>query len=249
MSASLTPLVVIPARMASTRLPGKPLADIAGKPMIVQVLERAKEADIGPVIVACGEEEIADAVRQTGGEAILTRPDHPSGSDRVFEAANLFDTDNRYDTIINLQGDLPALDPAAVQASLMALTKSEADIATLVAEIIDPAELEDEAAVKAVVSLAKGQKTGRALWFSRLKTPWGEGAYYHHIGIYAYRRAALARFIKLKPSPLEKREKLEQLRALEAGMQIDAALVDSVPLGVDTPEDLSRMREIFAQRA
>lgn len=249
MSASLTPLVVIPARMASTRLPGKPLADIAGKPMIVQVLERAKEADIGPVIVACGEEEIADAVRQTGGEAILTRPDHPSGSDRVFEAANLFDPDNRYDTIINLQGDLPALDPSAVQASLMALTKSEADIATLVAEIIDPAELEDEAAVKAVVSLAKGQKTGRALWFSRLKTPWGEGAYYHHIGIYAYRRAALARFIKLKPSPLEKREKLEQLRALEAGMQIDAALVDSVPLGVDTPEDLSRMREIFAQRA
>ncbi|MEP3247702.1 MAG: 3-deoxy-manno-octulosonate cytidylyltransferase [Sneathiella sp.] len=249
MSTSLTPLVVIPARMASTRLPGKPLADIDGKSMIVQVYERAMEADVGPVIVACGEEEIAEAVRAAGGVAILTRPDHPSGSDRVFEAANLFDPDNQYDTIINLQGDLPALDPAAVQASLRALENSGADIATLVAEITDPAELEDEAAVKAVVSLEKGQKAGRALWFSRLKTPWGEGAYYHHIGIYAYRRAALARFIELKPSPLEMREKLEQLRALESGMQIDAALVDSVPLGVDTPEDLSRMREIFARKA
>ncbi|MBL4907105.1 MAG: 3-deoxy-manno-octulosonate cytidylyltransferase [Sneathiella sp.] len=247
MVETLNPVVVIPARMASTRLPGKPLADIGGKPMIVQVLDRAREADIGPVIVACAEEAIANAVRQAGGVAILTRPDHPSGSDRVFEAVEKFDPDQKYDAVINLQGDLPALDPKAVKASLAALESHNADIATLVAEIVDPLELEDENAVKAVVSLEDGAQFGRALWFSRLKAPWGPGPHFHHIGIYAYRRTSLKKFISLPPSPLEKREKLEQLRALEAGMRIDAALVDTVPLGVDTPQDLQRIRDMFNQ--
>lgn len=240
-----SPIIVIPARMASTRLPGKPLAEIKGKPMIVQVLLRALEADIGPVIVACAEDEIAQAVEAAGGVAILTRSDHPSGSDRVFEAVEAFDPDRKYQAIINLQGDLPGLDPQAVVAAFDALRKNNADIATLVAEIKDPHELDDENAVKAVVSIQDKDKIGRALWFSRLKAPWGAGPHYHHIGIYAYQRESLQRFISLKPSPLELREKLEQLRALEAGMRIDAACVDTVPLGVDTPQDLERMRQYF----
>ncbi|MEH6403122.1 MAG: 3-deoxy-manno-octulosonate cytidylyltransferase [Sneathiella sp.] len=248
MAVSLNPVVVIPARMASTRLPGKPLADIGGYPMIVQVLKRAQEADVGPVIVACGDEEIASVVRDAGGHAILTKPDHPSGSDRAFEAVEVFDPSAKFDAVINLQGDLPALDPAAVRASLNALEANGADIATLVAEIQDEEELDDENAVKAVVSLEGSARFGRALWFTRLKAPWGAGPHFHHIGIYAYRRAALKKFVSLPPSPLEKREKLEQLRALEAGMQIDAALVDTVPLGVDTPEDLRRVREMFKNR-
>lgn len=248
MAKSLNAIVVIPARMASTRLPGKPLADIDGKPMIVQVLNRALEADIGPVLVACAEEEIADAIRAAGGDVTLTRADHPSGSDRVFEAVEKYDPDQKFEAIVNLQGDLPGLDPKAVQASLQALGSNNADIATLVAEITDVEELDDENAVKAVVSLEENQRIGRALWFSRLKAPWGGGPHYHHIGIYAYRRASLKKFVGLPPSPLEKREKLEQLRALEAGMHIDAALVDTVPLGVDTPEDLQRMRLMFAQK-
>jgi 3-deoxy-manno-octulosonate cytidylyltransferase (CMP-KDO synthetase) len=235
--------------MASTRLPGKPLADIDGKAMIVQVLNRALEADIGPVIVACAENEIADVVKQEGGTAILTRADHPSGSDRVYEAVELFDQAQKFQSIINLQGDLPGLDPKAIVAANDALIKNDADIATLVAEITDPDELEDENAVKAVVSMAAGERIGRAVWFSRFKSPWGAGSYYHHIGIYAYKRAALKKFIGLEPSPLELREKLEQLRALEAGMRIDAACVDTVPLGVDTPQDLERMRQYFADRS
>ncbi|MEH6476325.1 MAG: 3-deoxy-manno-octulosonate cytidylyltransferase [Sneathiella sp.] len=248
MAEGLKPVIVIPARMASTRLPGKPLADIAGKPMIVQVLDRAREADIGPVIVACAEQEIADAVISAGGNAVLTRSDHPSGSDRVFEAVEKFDPKGRFDAIINLQGDLPGLDPAAILAAREALSLENVDIATLVAEITDPAELIDENAVKAVVSMKDGETIGRAIWFSRLQAPWGDGPYYHHIGIYAYRRASLQKFVGLPPSPLELREKLEQLRALEAGMRIDAACVDTVPLGVDTPQDLQRMREFFAAR-
>ena len=239
------PVVVIPARMASTRLPGKPLADIDGVPMIVQVWRRAMEADVGPVVVAVSEEEVAEAVRSAGGLAIMTEPDLPSGSDRVYQAVQEFDPDGKHDVIINLQGDLPQLDPEAVKDAAEALIVTDADIATLVAEIKDPAELNDDAAVKAVVSLKEGEKYGPALWFSRLKTPWGEGPHYHHIGIYAYKRAALQAFVALPPSPLELREKLEQLRALEAGMRIGAACVDTVPLGVDTPEDLERMREIF----
>jgi 3-deoxy-manno-octulosonate cytidylyltransferase (CMP-KDO synthetase) len=249
MSDGQSPVIVIPARMASTRLPGKPLADIDGKAMIVQVLNRALEADIGPVIVACAENEIADVVKQEGGTAILTRADHPSGSDRVYEAVELFDQAQKFQSIINLQGDLPGLDPKAIVAANDALIKNDADIATLVAEITDPDELEDENAVKAVVSMAAGERIGRAVWFSRFKSPWGAGSYYHHIGIYAYKRAALKKFIGLEPSPLELREKLEQLRALEAGMRIDAACVDTVPLGVDTPQDLERMRQYFADRS
>ena len=248
MDEALKPVVVIPARMASTRLPGKPLADIAGKPMIVQVLDRAREADIGPVIVACAEQEIADAVISAGGNAVLTRSDHPSGSDRVFEAVEKFDPAGRFDAVINLQGDLPGLDPEAILAALDALSEANVDIATLVAEILNPSELADENAVKAVISMRDGETRGRAVWFSRLKAPWGHGPHYHHIGIYAYRRASLKKFVGLPPSPLELREKLEQLRALEAGMRIDAACVDTVPLGVDTPEDLQRMREFFAAR-
>ena len=239
------PLIVIPARMASSRLPGKPLAEIGGLPMIVQVLRRAEEANIGPAIVACAEKEIADIVAAAGGTAILTRPDHPSGSDRVFEAAEIFDPDGAFDAIVNLQGDLPALDPTAISAVFRPLQNVAVDIATLVAEIVDVEELADENAVKAVVSLAEGERVGRALWFSRLKTPGGVGAHYHHIGLYAYRRAALAKFVSLPPAPLEQRERLEQLRALEAGMRIDATVVDTVPLGVDTPEDLARVRRMF----
>ena len=214
--------------------------------MIVQVLKRALEADIGPAIVACAEEEFAAAVRAEGGTAILTRPDHPSGSDRVFEAVEIFDPVGRFDAVVNLQGDLPALDPAAVSAVFQPLANGEVDIATLAAEIKDMEELDDENAVKAVISLEQGARIGRALWFSRLKSPWGPGPHYHHIGIYAYRRAALKRFVTLPPAPLEQRERLEQLRALENGMRIDAAVVDTVPLGVDTPLDLARIRRLFA---
>ena len=246
MSQGTQPVVVIPARMASSRLPGKPLADIAGRPMIVQVLRRALEADIGPVVVACAEAEIAAAVEAAGGIAILTKVDHPSGSDRVFEAVEAFDPKQKYSAVINLQGDLPGLDPTAVLAAHQALIAHGADIATLVAKITDPQELNDESAVKAVVSFEAQAQIGRAIWFSRLKAPWGEGPYYHHIGIYAYQRHALKRFVGLPPSPLELREKLEQLRALEAGMRIDTACVDTVPLGVDTPQDLDKMRAFFA---
>jgi 3-deoxy-manno-octulosonate cytidylyltransferase (CMP-KDO synthetase) len=244
-SSPRKPLIVIPARMASSRLPGKPLAEIAGLPMIVQVMRRAEEANIGPVLVACAEEEIAAAVREAGGTALLTREDHPSGSDRVYEAVETFDPNGVYDAIVNLQGDLPALDPSAVEAVFQPLQNVAVDIATLVAEIADEDELSDANAVKAVVSLKEGESVGRALWFSRLKTPWGEGPHFHHIGLYAYRRDALAKFVELPPAPLEQRERLEQLRALENGMRIEAAVVDTVPLGVDTPEDLARIRRMF----
>jgi 3-deoxy-manno-octulosonate cytidylyltransferase (CMP-KDO synthetase) len=239
------PIIVIPARMASTRLPGKPLAEIDGLPMIVQVVRRAEEADIGPVLVACAESEIADVVTKAGGLAILTKADHPSGSDRVYEAVEKYDPEGKFDVVVNLQGDLPALDPTSVAAVVTPLGSDDVDIATLVAEIEDSKELEDENAVKAVVSLQENERVGRAVWFTRLKSPWGNGPYFHHIGIYAYRRSALQRFVELPPAPLEMREKLEQLRALEAGMRIDAAVVDTVPLGVDTPEDLARIRRMF----
>ncbi|SLN25220.1 3-deoxy-manno-octulosonate cytidylyltransferase [Oceanibacterium hippocampi] len=249
MTASNPSLIIVPARMASTRLPGKPLADILGEPMIVHVWRRAVEADVGPVVVACAEAEIADAVRAAGGHAVLTRPDHPSGSDRIEEAARIFDPDGRHETVINLQGDLPTLDPAAIRAVVAPLDDPDVDIATLVAEIVDPEERDDPNAVKAVVSLAGGERQGRALWFTRLPAPGGEGPCWHHIGIYAYRRRALERFVALAPTPLEKRERLEQLRALEHGFHIAAAVVDTVPLGVDTPADLARIREIAAARA
>src|SRR5262245_19685203 len=242
------PLILIPARMASTRLPGKPLADIHGAPMIVHVWRRAREANAGRVVVAGAEREIVDAVLAAGGEAVLTKPDHPSGSDRIFEAASLVDAARRHEVVVNVQGDLPTLDPAVVRAVVEALSTSNADIATLATEIKDPAERTNPNVTKAVVALEAGGAQGRALYFTRATAPWGDGPLYHHIGIYAYRRKALDRFVGMKPSPLEMREKLEQLRALEAGMSIMVRIVDVVPLGVDTPADLERARQLLGPR-
>jgi 3-deoxy-manno-octulosonate cytidylyltransferase (CMP-KDO synthetase) len=240
------PIVLVPARMASTRLPGKPLADIGDSPMIVQVWRRAMEADIGPVVVACAEPQIAAAVERAGGQAMLTRPDHPSGSDRIFEALGLIDPQRRYDVVVNLQGDLPTLDPALVRASLEPLIDPQCDIATLVAPITEESERNDPNVVKVALSLAEGAASGRALYFSRSPVPWGDGPLWHHIGLYAYRRSVLERFVALPPGMLERRERLEQLRALENGMRIDAAVVATVPLGVDTPADLERARALLA---
>jgi 3-deoxy-manno-octulosonate cytidylyltransferase (CMP-KDO synthetase) len=244
-AATLRPIIVIPARMAARRLPGKPLVDIAGKPMIVHVLERATEAALGPVVVACADAEIAQAVEAAGGRAVLTDPDLPSGSDRVLAALERIDAEGAHDVVVNLQGDLPTIAPEAIAAVLTPLAEPQVDIATLVARIGDPAERDDPNVVKAALDFA-GAPTARALYFSRNPVPAGEGPLYHHIGIYAFRRAALARFVALPPSGLEQRERLEQLRALEAGMRIDAALIDDVPLGVDTEADLKKARSRFA---
>jgi 3-deoxy-manno-octulosonate cytidylyltransferase (CMP-KDO synthetase) len=244
------PIVMVPARLASTRLPNKPLADIHGAPMIVHVWRRAVEADVGPVVVACAEEAIAEAVTAAGGQAVLTDPAHASGSDRIFEALIAVDPQGRHDAVVNLQGDLPTLDPLLVRAVLRPLAEGPADIATLVVEIREPEERRNPNVVKAAVSFAPGASIARALYFSRCPVPWdGDDParpLYHHIGIYAYRRAALERFVALPPSPLEQRERLEQLRALEAGMRIDVARVDTLPLGVDTPADLERARVLLA---
>jgi 3-deoxy-manno-octulosonate cytidylyltransferase (CMP-KDO synthetase) len=242
MSRQSSPIVVIPARLASTRLPDKPLADIAGEPMIVHVWRRARDAGIGPVVVACGDEAIADVVRAAGGRAVMTRPDHPSGSDRVFEAVEAIDPQGAHDIVVNVQGDLPTIDPAVIGAVLEPLADPLVDIATLVAKITDPDERDDPNTVKAAVAIAPGARIGRALYFSRLAVPSGDGPLYHHIGLYGFRREALARFVGLPPGILEQRERLEQLRALEAGMRIDVACVDTVPDGVDTPADLERAR-------
>lgn len=246
-------LVIIPARLAATRLPDKPLATIAGAPMIVHVWRRAVAADIGPVVVACGDRAIAEAVEAAGGEAVMTDPDLPSGSDRVQAAAAIRDPDGRYGVVVNLQGDLPAIDPALIRAALRPLREPEVDIATLAVPTDDPGERGNPNVVKAVISLADGAAVGpmvgRALYFTRAAAPSGAGPVWHHIGIYAWRRPALDRFVALPRSPLEKREKLEQLRALEAGMRIDAAIVDGVPFGVDTPEDLARARALLEQDA
>ena len=240
------PVVLIPARMASQRLPGKPLAEIAGKPMIVHVLERAEAAAIGPVVVACGEPAIADAVERAGGRTVLTRPDHASGSDRIFEALEAIDPAGRHDAVVNLQGDLPTIAPALPAQALALLADPAVDVGTLAAEIVDPAERDDPNVVKAVVSCQPGGAHGRALYFTRATAPTGEGPLWHHIGLYAYRRDALARFVSLPPSPLERRERLEQLRVLEDGMRIEVALVDTVPLGVDTPAQLGQARALLA---
>ncbi len=252
-AAPCSPLVVIPARLASTRLPGKPLADIHGEAMIVHVWRRAVEAGLGPVVVACGEEVIAAAVRAAGGEALVTRGDHASGSDRIWEAVERLDPDGRHDAIVNIQGDLPTIEPESVRAALRPLADPAVDIATLVAVITEPRERADFNVTKAALAIDAATGCGRALYFSRSPVPWpGEDdslPLYHHIGLYAYRRAALASFVALPPSPLERRERLEQLRALEAGMRIDAALVDTVPLGVDTPADLERARAALAPRS
>lgn len=240
-------LIVIPARLKATRLPDKPLADIGGEPMIVHVWRRAVEADCGPVLVATDAEAVRDAILQAGGEALMTRPDHPSGSDRVFEAVLAHDPAGKLGAVVNLQGDLPTLDPALVHACLKALSEGEADIGTIAARIVREEERTDANVVKVVGTLVAGSVL-RALYFTRATAPYGEGPLYHHIGIYAYRRDALERFVSLPPSPLELREKLEQLRALEAGMRINVGLVDTVPLGVDTPRDLERARELLQSR-
>ena len=237
-------LILIPARMASTRLPGKPLADIAGLPMIAQVLRRAEAAKLGPVVVACDDETIATAVEKAGGRAIMTRADHPSGSDRIFEALNVVDPNGRIRIVVNVQGDLPTIAPTDIAAALMPLKDPAVDIATLAAEIKKPQEGINPNVVK-VVGSPVGTGRLRALYFTRAAAPAGDGPLYHHIGLYAYRRAALERFVKLPPSPLEQRERLEQLRALEAGMRIDVAIVETVPLGVDTPQDLETARAML----
>ena len=246
MSLPSNPIILIPARLESTRLPNKVLADIHGKPMIVHVMERAREVDIGPVVIAAGDEEIIDAVREAGGDAILTDPAHPSGSDRIFEALTLFDPDGTHDAIVNVQGDLPTIDPNSIQAAFDVLAEPEVDIATIAAEIKVPEERSNPNVVKAVFAVKPPDSVGRALYFTRATAPTGDGPLYHHIGLYAYRRTALKHFVALLPGVLEQREKLEQLRALEAGMRIDVALVDTVPLGVDTPADLTRAREMLA---
>ncbi len=245
----MKPVVVIPARMASIRLPGKPLIDILGTAMIVHVVRRAIEVDLGPVLVACGEREIVTAVQEAeikGVTAVMTRPDHPSGSDRIHEALQVFDPDRYYDTVINVQGDLPTIAADAIRASLLPLAVEAVDIATLVAEITDVEERTDPNVVKAAVAFEPGKKIGRAMYFSRSTVPYGDGPLYHHIGLYAYRRAALMRYVCLPQGLLERRERLEQLRALENGMRIDAALVDTVPFGVDTPADLKRAEHLLS---
>lgn len=238
-------LVLIPARMEATRFPGKPLADILGLPMIVHVLRRAQEAEIGRVAVATDSSEIADAVRGAGGEAVMTARDHDNGTSRIDEAARSLDPSETYDVIVNVQGDLPTVAPAAIRAALAPLADSAVDIATIAAEIARDEEKTDPNVVK-VVGSALAPDRLRALYFTRATAPWGEGPLYHHIGLYAYRRPALHRYVALPPSPLEKRERLEQLRALEAGMRIDVTIVDTVPLGVDAPSDLVRARELLA---
>ncbi len=239
-------MVIIPARLAATRLPDKPLADIRGEPMIVHCWRRALAARVGPVIVACADRAIAEAVTAAGGEAVMTDPAHRSGSDRVFEALEAADPQGRYHTVVNLQGDLPTIEAPVIRAVLTPLAEAAVDIATIAAPIARPAERLDANVVKVVLAMAPVAATGRALYFSRAPVPAGDGPMYHHIGLYAYRRAALERFVGLPPSPLETRERLEQLRALEAGMRVDVALVDSVPLGVDTPADLARARRLMS---
>jgi 3-deoxy-manno-octulosonate cytidylyltransferase (CMP-KDO synthetase) len=242
-------VILIPARMASTRLPGKPLADVAGEPMIVHVWRRAIAAKLGRVFVATDAPEIAEAVEKAGGAAVLTRSDHASGTDRIHEALHKIDPGRGAEIVVNMQGDLPTLEPASLQAAVaVLLDERSVDIATLAAEITKPDERDNPNVVK-VVGTPIGPSRLRALYFTRAAAPAGAGPLYHHIGLYAFRRAALERFVKLPPSPLEQRERLEQLRALEAGMRIDAAIVDTVPLGVDTAEDLAMARAVLTSRA
>ncbi|QFY61900.1 3-deoxy-manno-octulosonate cytidylyltransferase [Rhizobium grahamii] len=240
-------LVLIPARMASTRLPGKPLADICGLPMVVQVALRAKEAAIGRVVVAVDDQEVFDVVAAAGFEVIMTSKDHQSGSDRIYEALMKVDPEGRAKFIVNVQGDLPTIEPETVRAALRPLEDPAVDIGTLTIEIEEEADKTAPHIVK-IVGSPLSESRLKALYFTRATAPYGDGPLYHHIGLYAYRRSALERFVTLKPSVLEKRESLEQLRALEAGMRIDVEIVDTVPLGVDTPADLEKARRILAAR-
>lgn len=248
----MNPILLIPARLGATRLPNKPLADIHGRPMIWHVWNRAVQSGLGRVAVATDSAAIAAVILAAGGEAVLTRPDHESGSDRIWEALQILDAEGRHAVIVNLQGDMPTLDPAIIAQVLAPMEDGSVDIATLAARITRSEEITDPAVVKPVIAFhaeAKGEAEtqGRALYFSRATVPANDGPHYHHIGIYAYRRAALQRFVSLPPSPLEKRERLEQLRALEAGMHIEVRVVDTVPLGVDTQEHLERARQLLAE--
>jgi 3-deoxy-manno-octulosonate cytidylyltransferase (CMP-KDO synthetase) len=245
----MRPIVIIPTRLGSTRLPGKALTDINGQPMIAHVWKRGIEADIGPVVVACGDQPIVDVVAGLGGHAVLTDPALPTGSDRAHAALGLIDPDGKHDIVVVLQGDLPTIDAATVQATLAPLARDTAcDIATLATEIVDPLELQAPQVVKIALSIQPDDTIGRAVYFSRAVIPSGVGKHYHHIGMYTYRRAALSRYVGLPRGVLEQRESLEQLRALEAGMRIDAAVIQTEPLGVDTLSDLERARILLAQR-
>jgi 3-deoxy-manno-octulosonate cytidylyltransferase (CMP-KDO synthetase) len=241
-------LVLIPARMASTRLPNKPLADIAGLPMIVQVAKRAEEAKAGRIVVAVDDQAVFDVVKAAGFDVVMTRQDHQSGSDRIYEALQKADPDGKAEFVINVQGDLPTIEADVVRASLQPLLDNPStDIATLTVEITDEHEKTNPNVVKIVGSPISETRL-KALYFTRATAPYGDGPLYHHIGLYTYRRAALEKFVALGPSPLEMRERLEQLRALEAGMRIDAEIVHSIPLGVDTPADLEKARAILTSR-
>jgi 3-deoxy-manno-octulosonate cytidylyltransferase (CMP-KDO synthetase) len=242
------PIIVVPSRLAATRLPNKPLAPIAGVPMIVHVWRRAVAAGIGPVAVACGDPAIADAITREGGRAVLTDPDLPTGTDRMHAALAEIDPAGRHDAVVNVQGDMPMLDPRAIAVALAALADPEFDMATLAAEIADPTALHEQSVNKVVAGFADPARPARALYFSKAPVPWGEGPHYEHVGLYAYRRAALDRFVALPRGVLERRERLEQLRALEAGMRIAVSLIDPAWLGVqvDTPADLARARALMA---
>ncbi|GHD14978.1 3-deoxy-manno-octulosonate cytidylyltransferase [Tianweitania populi] len=242
----MSTLVLIPARLASTRLPGKPISDIAGKPMIVRVAEQATAAHLGRVVVAVDAQETFDAVVAHGFEAVMTRVGHESGSDRIHEALTLLDPTGTVDTIVNVQGDLPTVEPAIIRAAVDLLDDPLVDIGTLGVDITREEEKTNKNVVK-IVGSPTAKNRLRALYFTRATAPWGQGPLYHHVGLYAYRRRALERFVSLSPSTLERRESLEQLRALEDGMRIDVALVDAVPLGVDTAEDLERARELLSR--
>ncbi len=238
---ALSPIILIPARMGASRLPGKPLADIAGAPMIVRVMRRAQAAGIGPVAVAAGDPAIVEAVEAAGGRAVLTDPDLPSGSDRIMAALRQLDPQGRHDAVINLQGDMPFVEPGVVAACAEVLDRSPCDISTVVAVEASPADRDNVDVVKAVLALAADGRSGRALYFTRSRL-YGEGPVWRHIGVYGYRPAALARFTAAPPSRLERREKLEQLRALELGLRIDAAVTGTAPISVDTPADLEAAR-------
>ena len=248
-AAPQNPIILIPARLAATRLPGKPLAEIAGVPMIVHVWRRAVAAEIGPVVVACGDRAIADAVEAAGGKTVMTDPALPTGSDRIHQAIGLLDPERTHDVVVNVQGDLPLLDPKAVQIAVRGLVDPEFDIATLAAVIEDETALADTSVNKVVAGFVDPKQPTRALYFSKAVVPWGEGPHYEHIGLYAYRRAALERFVALPRGVLEQRERLEQLRALEAGMRISVSLIEAHRIGVqvDTPADLERARQLARQ--
>ena len=245
MNVAKNPIILIPSRLASLRFPNKPLADIHGEPMIVNCWRRAIEADIGPVVVACADEKIKQVIQAVGGKAILTDPKHMSGSDRIHEAINFIDPDNEHDCVINFQGDLPTIDPKVIASVISPMANHSIDIATLISKISNQSEQNDPNIVKVAVGLREGKKLGRALYFSRADIPAGNGPRYHHIGVYAYRRKALDQFVSYPRGILEHYENLEQLRALENGLTIGVTLVDTIPLGVDTLEDLILAREVL----